>query len=491
MWEELENGLAWFKAAPATWVTSAKQDMSAAADWIWVVLQGDFADEQSTGQIVTSTVISMIPFVDQLCDVRDVVANCRKLNQDSNNKLAWLALALTLVGLIPVLGSFAKGCMKILFGYARKAVVNGAVKSLDSAVWLATRPFVEAGIVKLNQHLASPGVRRALVALKIDNVYKHLALKTKRLKAATTPASLTTAFDVVITTLNQMAELMNRWGSTALQTRVGAMLRSVEAVRAKANQKLAEVLQPLHELLDRIARRLEIEADMTYRANTNVVNPHNFNQTRLNADMEQAALAGKKEPWVDVARRPKYSPVDISLLSERGKINAAVSRGWTDPIVGKQRPRDPMANAHATFHTLDAVEIPPGTTLYRIVDPSSSDNSICWMSKAEFDQLQSKDDWRRRFAVWKHWNSNGEYVTYVVPPGKPLKVWEGVTASQQLQEKSQFFLAGGARQIVIEPSDLDKAYMGKRQATGWGFSDGMTREPDFTGLPSLINNWRE
>ena len=93
--------------------------------------------------------------------------------------------------------------------------------------------------------------------------------------------------------------------------------------------------------------------------------------------------------------------------------------------------------------------------------------------------------------VWKHWNSNGEYVTYVVPPGKPLKVWEGVTASQQLQEKSQFFLAGGARQIVIEPSDLDKAYMGKRQATGWGFSDGMTREPDFTGLPSLINNWRE
>lgn len=184
----------------------------------------------------------------------------------------------------------------------------------------------------------------------------------------------------------------------------------------------------------------------------------------------------------------------VELLEQQCKeepINAAVSKGWTDPIVGKQRPRDPMANAHATFHTLDAVEIPPGTTLYRIVDPSSSDNSIFWMSKAEFDQLQSKDDWRRRFAVWKHWNSNGEYVTYVVPPGKPLKVWEGVTASQQLQEKSQFFLAGGARQIVIEPSDLDKAYMGKRQATGWGLSDGMTTEPDFTGLPSLINYWRE
>lgn len=491
MWEELENGLAWFKAAPAAWVKSAKQDLSAAAEWIWVVLQGDFADEQSTGQIVTSTVISMIPFVDQLCDVRDVVANCKKLNEDSSSKLAWFALVLTLVGLVPVLGSLAKGCMKILFGYARKAVIKGSVKSLDSAVWVATRPFIEAGIVKLNQHLASPAVRKTLVALKIDNVYKHLALKTRKLKGATTPASLIAAFDVVITTLNQLAELMNRWGSVALQTKVGKMLQSVQAVREKASQKMAEVMQPLHELLERIARRLEIEADMTYRANTNAVNPHNFNATRLNADMEQVALAGKKEPWVDVARKEKYKPIVVTKASEKAKIESAVSKGWTDPVVGKGRERDPMANAFKTFNTLDPIEIPPGTTLYRIVDPSSYDNSICWMTKAEFDKLKSKDDWRRHFAVWKHWNSNGEFVTYTVPQGKSLKVWEGITASQQLKKDSNFFLEGGGRQIVIEPSDLDKAQMGKRQATGWGASDGMSREPNFTGLPSLVSNWRD
>ena len=105
MWDELENALAWYGSAPARWMESAKEDLSAAAEWLWEVIQGDFAEEQSTAQIATGTVISMIPFVDQLCDVRDVVANCRKINEDSSNKWAWVGLSLTLVGLFPVLGS--------------------------------------------------------------------------------------------------------------------------------------------------------------------------------------------------------------------------------------------------------------------------------------------------------------------------------------------------------------------------------------------------
>ena len=120
MWEELENALAWYKAAPGRWLQSAKKDLTAAAEWIWVVIQGDFAGEQSTAQVVTGTVVSMIPFVDQICDVRDVVANCKKINSDSSDKWAWVGLTLTLIGLFPTLGSLAKGCFKIVFAYGRK-----------------------------------------------------------------------------------------------------------------------------------------------------------------------------------------------------------------------------------------------------------------------------------------------------------------------------------------------------------------------------------
>ena len=91
-------------------------------------LQGDFNDDQTTAQMVTGTVISMIPFVDQICDVRDVVANCKKINQDSANKWHWVALALTLIGLFPTLGSLVKGCFKVLFAYGRKGVGVASLK---------------------------------------------------------------------------------------------------------------------------------------------------------------------------------------------------------------------------------------------------------------------------------------------------------------------------------------------------------------------------
>lgn len=83
------------------------------------------------------------------------------------------------------------------------------------------------------------------------------------------------------------------------------------------------------------------------------------------------------------------------------------------------------------------------------------------MRKAEFDKLTSKGDWRRRFAVWKSWNENGEYVTYTVPPGQPLKVWEGRAATQINSGAPEYSLEGGAVQIVLDPSQLKKEFTGR------------------------------
>jgi hypothetical protein len=175
MGDDFYNTLAWFKAAPGNLVKGAQDNLEAAAQWIWEVLQGDFNDNPTTAQTVTGTVISMIPFVDQVCDVRDVVANCKKINEDSSNKWAWVGLVLTLIGLFPTLGSLAKGCFKILFAYGRKAVFSTSKAALDKGMWQATAKFVEAGIQKLNDFLARPEVRKTLKALKWDNPYKELA----------------------------------------------------------------------------------------------------------------------------------------------------------------------------------------------------------------------------------------------------------------------------------------------------------------------------
>jgi hypothetical protein len=474
MEKELQNALAWFTSAPVNWAKSKQQDLEAAAEWIWVVIQGDFADEQTTTQTITGTVISMIPFVDQLCDVRDVVANCKKIHQDSSNKWAWVALALTLIGLFPTLGSLAKGCFKILFAYGRKYAFKAGKKVLDDDFWKASKPFVESGIIKLNEFLSRPEVRKTLKGLKITNPYGYLAKQLRKLAGEINTAAIVKAFDKILDVLRSFTDMISRWGTAAMKTKVGDLLKLVKGVRDQADKKLAEVLSPVKQWVDKLARRLEVEADMNYRAYTNALNPHAFKKPSLEAEVAQ--FKANKPAWVDVRNAPAYKGM---------KKAPSIPAGHPD-ITDLSKSKG-AKSAYNTFHDIRPIEIAPGTTLYRILDPSSFDNRICWMTKAEFDKLKSKDDWRRRFAVWANWNSNGEFVTYVVPPGNPLKVWEGITASQKL-DGTKYYLEGGARQIVLEPADLEKAFVGKRQSTGWGYSN-FGETVDLVGVPVLKNNW--
>lgn len=487
MQAEFENALAWFTAAPARWVQSAKQDLSAAAEWIWVVLQGDFADEQTTTQAVTGTVISMIPLVDQICDVRDVVANCKKINQDTSNRWAWFALVLTLIGLFPTLGSLVKGCFKILFAYGRKGVFSAGKSAMDADLWMATTPYVEAGIRKLNDFLARPNVRRTLAVLRVDNPYTYLAQELRKLSASLNVGQLTQAFDASIRALHKLLDLVQRWGNAAMQTQAGHLLQTVQKVRNGFNDGLAKVLKPAQDWLNRLAQRLDVEHRLMNRAQTNVVNPHSFQRFSLDAEVE--ALRKNPPDWVHVGKKGKFG-----ALEEAPDVPPKHFDIGPD---GKGQ----LADAYKTFHNVRHDTLPPGTVLYRVLDPRSSDNSICWMSKAEFDNLHNKVAWRKNFAVWRHWNHNGEYATYTVPPGEGLRVWRGTTASQPLKDDSgnivvandkgdAFCLQGGAEQIVVNPADLQRAHLGQRQFTGWGYDEG-NMEVNLVGVPILQSNWYE
>ncbi len=100
-------------AAPG-WLERIGNSLKGAGAWVWGVLQGDFNEDASLGQIITGTVISMIPVVDQVADVRDLVANLKALIWDKryDDYAVWLAIVLTLIGAIPELGSLIKGVLK-------------------------------------------------------------------------------------------------------------------------------------------------------------------------------------------------------------------------------------------------------------------------------------------------------------------------------------------------------------------------------------------
>jgi len=487
MWDELQNALEWYRAAPRRWYDSAREDLSAAAEWIWTVLQGDFAEEQSTSQVLTGTVISMIPFVDQLCDMRDLVANCKKINEDKTNHWHWLALVLTLIGLFPTLGSLVKGLLKILFAYVRKALHGAGKAALDTDFWQACKPFVEAGILKLNAYVRRPEVRKALSALKVDNVYQHLAKELRKVAGQLNKAELLRAMDKGMATLDGLLDLVKKWGGSALQTQAQALLQLMRGVRHQADTQLVRVLAPAQDVLNRLAQRLDVEHQLSRQANPNLSNPHRFVGPDVHA--EAAALKRHKPDWADVATTSANPALDTP---------PAVTAGHFDI---SRKAAKPLKNAYETFHTIVPDEIAPGQTIFRVLDPNSADNSICWMTKAEFDKLHGLSEWRRRFAVWGHWNGNGEYVSYTVPKsGPPLKVWRGKTAAQQLKDEAgkvipaddrgaSFWLEGGAEQLVVDPRHLHASAFSARKHTGWGY-EGTGTTGSLVGVPLLKANLR-
>ena len=75
------------------------QDVKDVAKWIGGALAGDFNEDQSIGQIVVGTVITLIPVVDQIGDVRDIVAAIKKLVFDKRYDEigVWVDLVITVM----------------------------------------------------------------------------------------------------------------------------------------------------------------------------------------------------------------------------------------------------------------------------------------------------------------------------------------------------------------------------------------------------------
>lgn len=486
-WEEFENALSWFKSAPSRWVASGKKDLSAMAEWILGVLEGDFAEETSLGQAAVGTVIGMIPGVGQITDVRDIVANGLKIKSEPSNKWHWFAMLLCLIALFPTLGGLVKGSFKVLFAYGRRGVFAAGFHALDSGLWKATEPFVEAGLRKLADFLTRPEVRKALVALKIDNPYKYLAQMMRDLSNTVSVVKLLKAFDGAMDVLVSFIGMVQRWGTAAMKTRAGKLLEDLHGVRAQADSKLGEVLKPAQDWLNRLAQRLDVEWRLKYGANVNVPNPHGYLSV---SELDELGQAQKAKPaWIDLAVKPKYKALDIS---------PAIPAGWPD--IGPNGPKG-LTDAFETFHDIKPVELPPGTVIYRVLAPKSYDNSICWMLEEEFRKLRSKADWRRRLAVLLNWNVNGEYLTYTVPrgpKGEGLRVWQGRAASQPLRAKSvvqknaageAYWLEGGGDQIVLDGKALDPKLASARKPTGWGY-DEINIQANLIGVPILQNQWR-
>lgn len=487
--DELANALAWFTAPIHNAIEKGKETAGDMANWLWVVIQGDFAEEQTTAQIATGTVISMIPFVDQICDIRDLCANGMKIKEDNNNLWAWFSLVLTLIGLFPVLGSLFKGIIKVLFAPLRRFLMKPAQKGLaftgDNILKLIM-PTLDKSIQQLNQFIARPAVKKAIQKAGIQDIYKETAKVLRTLGQQLNTASLTKALDGLIGNFKSLLTYIEKWGNPAVVAQAKNMLVTLNEVRKQANTQLGKVITPVNVFLERLAQRIEKEGDQNFKVVTNTKNLTAFRRIDRNEEFE--AIKRNQPSWVH-----KYND-DTQLPFKPAEFDPKTAKTPQHPSLGQGLPKqktdraNALEEAYTTFALgkIKAVTLTPGEVIVRVIAPGSFDNSICWMRKKDFDQLKSRAEWRDRFAVWANWNANGEYVLYTVPKGTQIHAWEGPAASQVHQPSNAYYLKGGGIQLVIDPNDLLHAGFSERKHTGWGYGTDLDIG-DFTlvGVPEF------
>lgn len=426
--EEVRAALAWEtgRKAPddkSTWV------------WLWEAIQGDFNDNRSVGQIAFDAGIAFIPVIDQICDVRDIIANCRsiaKSDEKADNTWKWVALVLTLIGLFPSLGSVVKGVLKIFFLFVRRYGGDKIIKAVNDAMtWVIT-------------FLRKREVQQYLRHLQIDEVFKWLADAIKAVRGKVNVSTLLAAFDRVIAVMKGLLEKVTWLPSVGKKAQ--AAIDEVLKVRKLADKHLGAALKPVQDVLDAIIRRLEIEHLVERSGVLNVSNVH-FKGTLPDAQaVKLMRSADPLPPWISKGKPGKWS--QLKPAREAPMVEAAMRQGW------------PELKPHniESFHRLRADEIVGPAKLYRIGSPSSGAMGDCWVSEEVFHKLMKETDpktaWRKNLAVWPDWNANGQFFVYELKKDEKLKVWRG-EASSQVRSGLDSNLEGGWEQVVFKETSTN------------------------------------
>lgn len=158
------------------------------------------------------------------------------------------------------------------------------------------------------------------------------------------------------------------------------------------------------------------------------------------------AMAGAAAMGVPVPAAPpptSSSSTTAELLGDGTIKTSGPPGGRLPPITLQQKGwPDLPAKEAPNFQSAQPVDLPPGTTLFRVVDDSSNPSGSYWATSLPADE----DSWRSECAVKPEWNSDGKMMAYTVPP-EGLKVWMGPASSQGS-------LAGGGNQLWMPPNTV-------------------------------------
>ena len=420
-----------------------KPDDVGLGEWIWGALQGDFNTGRSTGQIGFDMVVSLIPVVDTLCDVRDLCANVRQYRKDPANKVTLFFIATTVVGFIPEIGTVVKSALRLVWVYLKPLVKHADDITNVSKLMAATNRACDAALPKITEYLQHNRVAKWATDGKLPDLYQFVAKTIRDAADKISPASLGALLDEKFNDLKALLQKIRPLVPATIRENLDELLKFIDAKRRAMSSGIQKFAQPARTVLKVIAKRLDDQAWKveTYRTNRGWIAPM--------SETGSAKLINAKPPkWAAKLRKEMMYP---SLKMKPDEIRDMMKDYPNHPpladwLVRTFADKGPKIQA-------DTMKGP--ATLYRIVDPSNEGAGIFWMTEKEYKAIKNRDEWRSKFAVKPEWNQNGWVVEYEIKAGEELAVWRGPAASQKL-EGTDYYLEGGSEQIAFFPGKRDE-----------------------------------
>ena len=432
---------------------SAAMDAKQKANWVWEALQGDFNPNRSAGQIGLDTAVCLIPGIDTVMDIRDLIANIIAIVAAPANGMAWFNLVLTLIGFIPGLGSVAKGVVKIVF-VKLKPLIKSAddltnaskmVKYLDEAF--------DAALPSIVQYLTHPKVQAFLTKAGVPDVVKWVAKSIREVVGKINPAVLKAEFNEKANSLKDILNTLSPLLPAAAGPRVKKVLDGIVMVQKNFDNAVNKFMEPMHAVMLRLADRLD---EMHWVAHTQQLNKGWI--APLSEQGSRRLIAKHKPARVKTTQPIKFRRLEPDDFRKGAAYTAGVAKG---------APKLDDVAIQSFAKGVKARPLRDGETLYRVVDPTSGSLSTCWITESVWNQINAnpalaREIWRGKLAVKPDWNQNGTYVkfTYNKARDGDITVWEGPTAMQWLGDKgdeAQGFLEGGLTQVVWQPTRWDAA----------------------------------
>jgi hypothetical protein len=377
------------------------------AGWLWGTVKGGFNEQQTTSQIVVDAVIGMVPLVGDVTAIRDLLAVVLRLVREPErrqHKAEWIQLVILLFALVPVVGGAIKGVGQLLVrGGTALAKTSATIEQMIAVLNRLGQGDAVTWFRKLDLESYVSVVRAKWLQLtdRLTGVVERMLVRLK----SVLPESMLEHLRLTLERLRQLKAAGERMIPDALK---------------ELNARLRQVQQQVYR-----GEWHEIPASLkssTREAEARIVTDRDGDQSWVAKDAHHPQNA-----------KSEYKHVD----------------GWPDLRTRREQQRRYYA-IEGFCGEIEAVTIPAGTRLYRVVDHRRPNPAGDWWM---LELPQNGKQWRQDWAVLDVFSDDGFYVEFVVPPGG-LKAWVG-TASSQIDRKvtsetAGQYLVGGGTQVMID-----------------------------------------